>query len=126
MNIRLPVSIPPVVPIRLHGPRGTKEIDALLDTGATYCVFSWDDVLQLGYNVTSATSVPVARAGGIIHAPQVIMTAIDLLGFRRLRVPALVKNLEGSGVKALIGWSFLDRFRVTIDARRRTLELSDQ
>ena len=54
------------------------------------------------------------------------MTAIDLLGFRRLRVPALVKNLEGSGVKALIGWSFLDRFRVTIDARRRTLELSDQ
>ena len=124
MNIRIPVSIPPVVPIRISGSRGVKDIDALIDTGATYCVFSRDDVLHLGYDLTAAASVPVATAGGVIRAPRVTMMAIDVLGFRRLRVLALVKDLEGSGVKALIGWSFLDRFRVTIDARRRFLELS--
>ena len=126
MNIRIPVSIPPVVPIRISGSRGVKDIDALIDAGATYCVFSRDDVLHLGYRLTALASVPVATAGGVIRAPQVLIASIEMLGVRRSRVPALVKDLEGSGVKALIGWSFLDRFRLTIDARRRYLTLSDR
>ena len=126
MKVRVPVSIPPVVPIRIHGPRGTKDIDALIDTGATYCVFSRVDMLHVGYDLTAATYVPIATAGGVIRAPQLIVTAVDVLGFRRLRVSALVKDLEGSGVKALIGWSFLDRFRLTVDARRNSLTLSDR
>ena len=109
-----------------YGPYGVKDVDALIDTGATYCVVSHEDVLHLGYNLTEATHVPVATAGGLIRAPQLTVTAIEVLGFRRLRVPALVKDLEGSGVKALIGWSFLDRFRLIIDAKRKWLELSPE
>ena len=83
-------------------------------------------MLHVGYDLTAATYVPIATAGGVIRAPQLIVTAVDVLGFRRLRVSALVKDLEGSGVKALIGWSFLDRFRLTVDARRNSLTLSDR
>lgn len=126
MKVRLSVSIPPVVPVRFTGPRGTKEVDALLDTGATYCVLSWNDAVDLGYKVTAARLVPVATAGGLIRVPRITVAAIEALGFRRVRVPPLVKDLSESGLEAIIGWSFLDRFRLTLDARRQFLELSDR
>ena len=126
MKVRIPVSIPPVVPIRISGPRGTKDVDALIDTGATYCIISRDDALHLGYELKPTVHVPVATAGGLIRLPQLTVGAIEVLGFRRLRVPALIKTLSGSGLEAIIGWSFLDRFLVTIDARRKYLELSDR
>jgi len=126
LKVRLAVSIPPVVPVRFSGPRDTKEIDALLDTGATYCILSWDDALDLGYEVAKASHIPVATAGGLIHVPRITVAAIEVLGFRRVRVPTLVKDLSESGLEAIIGWSFLDRFRLTIDARRKRLELSDR
>lgn len=88
-------------------------------------MLSPDDALHLGYNLAALASIPVATAGGVIRAPQLLVASIEMLGFRRLRVPALVKDLEGAGVKTLIGWSFLDRLRLTIDARHHTLELSD-
>jgi len=125
LKVRIAVSIPPIVPIRIGGPRGTKDVDALLDTGATYCIVSREDARQLGYQFRTADQVPVATAGGVIRVPRITLTAVEVLGLRRVRVPALVKDLAESGLEAIIGWSFLDRFQLTIDARRKRLELSD-
>ena len=122
--MRLPTPIPPVVPIRLVGPRGTKELDALVDTGATFCVLSVEDARDLGYDVAHSPKLQVATAGGLIRLPRVTVSAIEALGFRRVHVPTLVKDLSDSGVEAILGWSFLDRFRVTVDARHKWLELA--
>jgi len=80
----------------------------------------------LGYEVTKASAVPVATAGGLIRVPRIAVAAIEVLGFQRVRVPTLVKDLTESGLEAIVGWSFLDRFRLTIDARRMSLELSER
>lgn len=45
-----PYHSPPIIPVRFKGPRGTKEVDALIDTGASYVILSWKDALHLGYN----------------------------------------------------------------------------
>ena len=124
MRVRRTISIPPVVPIRVSGPRGTKDLDALLDTGATYCILSPEDAEDLGYAPTQAAQVRVATAGGLIVLPRLTLVAVEVLGLRRRHVLTLVKDLSDSGLEAIIGWSFLDRFRLTIDARRKHLELS--
>lgn len=113
-----------MVPIRVSGPHGTKDLDALLDTGATYCILSPEDAEDLGYALRAAPHVRVATAGGLIVLPRLTLTAVEVLGLRRTHVATLVKDLSDSGLEAIIGWSFLDRFRVTIDARRKSLELS--
>lgn len=101
-------------------------MDALLDTGATYCILSPEDAMDLGYEITKASQNPVATAGGLIHLPRITVAAIEAFGFRRVRVPTLVKDLSDSGLEAILGWSFLDQFRMTIDARRKVLEFSDR
>jgi len=124
LTVRRAISIPPVVPIRVSGPRGTKDLDALLDTGATYCILAPEDAEDLGYALAQAPQVRVATAGGLIVLPRLTLAAVEVLGLRRTQVLTLAKDLSDSGLEAIIGWSFLDRFRVTIDARRKRLELS--
>jgi hypothetical protein len=41
--MRLPLSVPIVIPrLRVTGPHGWRELDAILDTGAVYTVMAWD------------------------------------------------------------------------------------
>jgi len=124
LTVRRAISIPPIVPIRVSGPRGTKDLDALLDTGASYCILSPDDAEDLGYAIRPAPTVRVATAGGLIVLPRLTLAAVEVLGFRRTHVATLINDLSDSGLEAIIGWSFLDQFRLTIDARRKQLELS--
>ena len=102
-----------------------KELDALVDTGSTYVILSPDDAEDLGYRLSHARTTPVITAGGIIHAPLITIATIAVPGFRRQRVPALVKDVSSSGIEAILGWSFLNRYRLTIDARRRWCEIAD-
>ncbi|MEW6104359.1 MAG: hypothetical protein AB1630_11200 [bacterium] len=41
--------IPPFVSIQIGGRKATKDFDALLDTGSTYVIVSWEDAIDLGY-----------------------------------------------------------------------------
>jgi len=84
------------------------------------------DARDLGYDVTGATHIPVATAAGVIRLPRITVQAVEVLGLKRARVLTLVRNVEESGLEAIIGWSFLDRFRLTIHSRRKYLELSDR
>lgn len=71
MKTRVSIKIPPVIPIRVDGPKAIKEMDALVDTGSTYVIISWEDALDMGYDPTRAPEVPVATGGGIITAPNI-------------------------------------------------------
>ena len=126
MRVRRAISIPPVVPIRVTGPLGSKDLDALLDTGATYCILSPEDAEDLGYAPTQASQVRVATAGGLLVLPRLTLAAVEVLGLRRAHVLTLVRDLSDSGLEAIIGWSFLDQFRLTIDARHKHLTLADR
>jgi len=125
LSRRVPVRIPPIIPIRLFGPRGSKDVDALVDTGSTYVIVSPEDARDLGYK-PSARVIPIATAGGIVHAPFLRLHAVEALGFRQQRIPALIKDITASGIEAILGWSFLNQYRLTIHATRHWLELARQ
>ena len=118
------ISIPPIIPVRLYGPKGMRVVDALVDTGATYCIISPEDAHTLGYNLFRANHVPIVTAGGIIQAPILKLHKIEALTRSRKAVKTLVKDLSDGGIQAILGWSFLDRFTLKIDPKKKILEIS--
>lgn len=124
MKVRYPLTIPPIIPVRFKGPRGTKEVDALIDTGASYVILSWEDALHLGYNPKLAPSVRIATAAGFISIPEITLQSVDILDIKRQKVKALVKDLSDTGIQAILGWSFLDKFTIRMDSKKKILEIS--
>lgn len=124
MKVSYPLTIPPIIPVRFKGPKGTKEVDALIDTGASYVILSWKDAVHLGYNPRDASSVRVATAAGFISIPEITLHSVEILDLKRQKVKALVKDLSDTGIQAILGWSFLDRFTLKIDPKKKILEIS--
>ena len=118
------ISIPPIVPVKLYGPNGMRVIDALVDTGATYCIVSSEDARILGYKLLKSKSVSIVTAGGIIQAPILKLNRIEAAGVSRTSVETLVKDLPSIRIQAILGWSFLDKFSLRIDPKRKVLEIS--
>ncbi len=50
MKVKVSINIPPLIPIRIGGSKAQKEVDALVDTGSTYLVISWENALDMGYD----------------------------------------------------------------------------
>ena len=63
MKSRRKTGIPPIFPVRIGGPKAVKDVDAIIDTGSTYCVVSFDDAVGMGYEPWRAITVPVGTAG---------------------------------------------------------------
>ena len=121
---RARLEIPLSLSIRITGPRATKDVDALIDTGATHMLISWDDALYLGYEPWKSATVSVGTGGGVIDAPEILLDRVELLGLRRTKVKAIVKDLTDVGIAAVVGWSFLRHFRMTFDPKRRSFEIA--
>ncbi len=124
MKVSHPLTIPPTIPVRFKGPKGIKEVDALIDTGASYVILSWKDALHIGYHPKRTRAVRVATAAGFITIPQITLQSVEILDLKRKNVEALVKDLPEGGIQAILGWSFLDKFVLNINPKKKILEIS--
>ena len=125
--MQLPISpgSPIVLPIRIYGERGVREMDALLDTGAAFVTVSPAHARQLGYDWQNAPHVPIVTANGVIRAPRIILSRVSVGEFAEANVEALCLDLPGAGVSSLLGLSFLSRLNVALDAKSQTLLIND-
>jgi len=88
----------------------------ILDTGATFTSVSRQTASRLG--ITSrGSSVNLATASGVIQAPLVLLDEVDVAGARAQNVPAVIHDLPNAppSIVGLLGLSFLERFRVSLD-----------
>jgi len=69
--MKLKLEMPIVIRrVRINGPKGYREIDVVLDTGAVYAVIAWDVAKDIGYDpAISERRVPMITANGVIEAP---------------------------------------------------------
>jgi clan AA aspartic protease (TIGR02281 family) len=118
------LEIPLSLPIRIFGPAASKDVEALIDTGATYMVVSREDAVRIGYEPWKAPTAAVGTGAGLIDAPLISLDRVEILGLSRRRVKAIVKDLTDVGIAAGVGWSFLRHFRMTFDPKRRTFEIT--
>lgn len=122
-RVRLPLRIPPLVPVRVEGPRGKAEVDALIDTGSAYNILSRTDAASLGYSLRGTDRIAISTAGRTIRAPVVFIHSFEILGIRIERLETIIYDISSRGIDAIIGWSFLRRISFKFDSRRHILEL---
>ena len=115
---------PIVVRIRVAGPKGLREIDAVLDTGSAYVSISRKDATDLGYHLESSPSVKVLAATGTTRAPKILLRRVSLGELDAVDVPAVCLDLPAGLKSALVGMNLISRFNVALDATHRELRIS--
>lgn len=110
---------PIILPVQIRGDGKTREVDALLDTGASYLVIPTLDAIDLGYDLTKAPKLSVVTANGIIQAPLIVADAVQIGHYIARDVETLCLDMVGDRISSLLGLSLLSRFRVVIDYKAK-------
>jgi aspartyl protease family protein len=111
--------------IRVHGPKGARDLDAVLDTGAALVSVPPEDAINLGYSLQDAPVMRVSTANGTIDAPQIILSRVDMGELQARDVPAVCLNIAGGAVSSLLGMSMLGRYRIVIDPAAKMLTITE-
>ena len=111
------------VPIRVHGPAAARELEAVFDTGATFLTIATAYAETLGYDLQAAPEVTITTASSKALARRITLDRVVLGELVETHVPALCLDLPG-GTSSLLGMSFLGRFRILLDPKRRLLSVT--
>lgn len=95
----------------------------LVDTGASYCVLTRETARRLGLAPTANRAVPVATANGNVDADLVQLESVQIAGARIARVDAVILDAVDPPLIGILGLSFLNEFRYSVDHARGTLQL---
>jgi len=125
MQMRIEPMDPIVLPIIIASGKRKREIDSLLDTGATYLVITTEDAIDLGYDLAVAPRFPVVTANGIVEAPLILLESVQLGPYTVRNVSTLSLNMAGDRVSSLLGLSVLSQLKICIDAKNGLLTVED-
>jgi aspartyl protease family protein len=101
---------------------GTQRGLFLVDTGASLCVLAPEMARRLSLP-PSGTQVELHTANGVVKAPVVRLSSVDVGGNRARDVQAVVHAAVAPPLDGIIGLSFLNEFSYAVDPRRRVLRL---
>ena len=129
-----PVRIPPAAhEIPLTGGRRHLIVQAtinsvvsgpmLVDTGSSYCVLTRTTAHRLGLRGGGGRSIPVATANGQVAASLVQLDSMQLESARLGGVDTLIMDAVEPPLIGIIGLSFLNNFRYSVDSAQGTLRL---
>jgi clan AA aspartic protease (TIGR02281 family) len=111
--------------LRVQVPGGS-EMTFLLDTGATYCALSARKANQLGVRPRPEDPrVTVTTGSGVLKAPLVLLPSLVVGGLEERDIETLIilNHPVPGDLEGILGLSFLNRFRFTIDPEASELIL---
>jgi len=106
---------------------GTKDVQLILDTGATMTVISYEVAIELGILSGSDNSVnTVNTAGGQVQVNMARLEEIQVGSAKAKNVAVVIHDLPDGlpQVSGLLGMSFLSQFLITLDSDKGVLLLS--
>lgn len=122
MKIPIDKEKPLTLFVRIKGPRGVRELRAVLDTGSSLCTIPITDAREIGYPVFYD---PIVNRGegiftltqtGVMDLEGLTLEEISVAGLSAKDVPAVACHLPRmGGVDMILGLSFLSRFKITLD-----------
>ena len=116
--MQTPLGIPIILRrVGLHGPKGIREIDMILDTGAVYTVIAWDVARDIGYDPAVAERrISIVTANGVVGVPLLRVERMEVAELGINAVDVVCHDIpEIAGIEGLLGLSFLQHFRMLID-----------
>ena len=105
---------------------GKQQAHLIVDTGASMTVLSYDLAIELGLLSGAQISLDtVNTAGGAVQVNRTHVEEIRAGSAVVRNVPVAIHDLPNRipGISGLLGMSFLNRFKVTLDAEREVLHL---
>jgi clan AA aspartic protease (TIGR02281 family) len=116
---------PLIIYAELVGPRTSRVISMVLDTGAVQTMIPIETALAIGYDPVAAKHrVEVVTASGVERVPTLTVKAIHCLGLTVINVDVICHDLPTqSPVKGLLGLNFLRHFNVHLNFLFDRLEL---
>lgn len=115
-----------VVRMLVHGRAGRRplELRAAVDTGASTTMIPLAAARLLGYPVDGADSERIVTDGGVVYAPRIVLSRVDVGPASARGVEAICRDMpEEAMLDALVGLSFLTRFDVHLDFEAWEMEL---
>ena len=125
--MRLSIGIPLVVRnVRIIGTKGTVRIDLILDTGAAFTALPWSVLKLIGYDPAVVPQrQQIVTANGIIEVPKLQVEGIAIGTAKARSVEVICHDIpEMTGIRGLLGLSFLKHFRTVIDYQQGFIEIS--
>jgi len=95
----------------------------LVDTGAWICCLGSRNLQTLGYDPESGSVLKAQTAAGVVAVRTVRISSVSLAGKRLEDVEIAVVDALGAGVRFIIGWNVLKRFRLAYDPGTSVLQL---
>ena len=94
--MRLPLSIPLVVRnVRVEGPKGSVNLDMILDTGAALTALSWADLKVIGYDPAIVPDrQEIITANGVIEVPKLRINRKQFPEFQYCKPDPTVKRFH--------------------------------
>ena len=98
-----------IVTMRIHGPRGTADVEALADTGATFSKVPRSTIDAVGIEPQYESDIRLGDGRTVTRS--LALAEVEIWGVRR---PVLVA-LAGDGEQPLVGYTTLESlsFKVT-------------
>lgn len=125
--MHLPISIPLVVRnVKIVGPKGSVSVDLIFDTGAAFTALSWSVLKIIGYDPAATHDrQEIVTANGVIEVPKLKVESIAIGNVEAKEIEVICHDIpELTGLRGLLGLSFLKHFRTVIDYRQGYLEIS--
>lgn len=98
--------------------------DLILDSGATFTSISTELARKLGLSYYNTPVVQVVTANGTVNAHKVMLDSVEVNGLVARNVEVIVLDIgSAKGVSGLLGLSFIQKFKVTIDHKAGKLIL---
>ena len=123
MKIKIEAGKPIALFVRIMGPKGIRELKAVLDTGSMYCSIPVVDARELGYDAfydpltNKGDGALAVTQGGILDVQPIILQEISVAELSAISIEALVYELPRvSGTDMILGLSFLKHFKITLDS----------
>ena len=116
-----------VVSMLVHGREGERpwELLAAVDTGASSTMIPWEAARSLGYRPDDSDTQRVVTGEGVLHVPRIVLGRVDVGAASERGVEAVCHDLpEECGIDALLGLSFLTRFRLSFDFDEWEMDLT--
>ena len=132
--MKVELGTPILVKAKIIGQKNFIKIDMVFDTGARYTTLSWAVLKAVGYDPARIEEkTGIVTANGVIEAPILTLKAlmienpenekefvkVDGVKVIALDIPELV------GVEGLLGLSFLNKTKTTINYKNKILGIED-
>ncbi|MDQ7010376.1 MAG: retropepsin-like aspartic protease [Mariprofundaceae bacterium] len=95
----------------------------IVDTGASFVVIPPVVARRAGIETAQASRVSVQTANGLVQAPLVNISRLEIGRLSQRQVSAVVQRISPDGQTGLLGMSFLSAYQMTVDQSHSMLLL---